>query len=62
MEEGGIKSRTPTGEIGDKLYFMGIIDVLIKYDTKKKAETITKSIKYNKVKGYCLVCKINLNN
>ena len=46
--EGGIRSRNANGELGDKIYYLAIIDVLIRYGTKKKAETVSKSIVHKK--------------
>jgi 1-phosphatidylinositol-4-phosphate 5-kinase len=46
--EGGTRSRGPNGELGDKIYYLAIIDVLIRYGTRKKAETVSKSIVHKK--------------
>ena len=40
----GIQARAADGEVGPT-YFLGVIDVLIKYNSKKQAETILKSFK-----------------
>jgi len=43
-DQGGTRAFTIERGIGNEIYFVGVIDILIRYATKKKAETIGKSI------------------
>lgn len=49
---GGIISTNNEGKLGDELYYFGIIDILVKFGTKKKLENIGKSLLYNSVKFF----------
>ena len=48
-DDGGLRSRTDTNRPGTKIYFMGIIDILQQYNTKKALEHAVKGIKYDPV-------------
>jgi hypothetical protein len=57
-EEGGFKSIE-----SDKVYFLGVIDILTPYNLMKKAEHFFKSFTQNKVSLFCLfVCLYLINN
>ena len=45
--DGGLGSRNPDGTKGDKIYFVGIIDILQQYTRVKRAETFMKSFTHN---------------
>eukprot|EP01132_Coremiostelium_polycephalum_P011101 gene11101-13581_t len=46
-EMGGLAARTSSGEIYDKIYFIGIIDILTFYSIKKQIEHTYKSVAYD---------------
>lgn len=48
-EEGGFMSTDALDQTTDKLYFLGVIDILTPYDLKKKAEHLIKGIVQDKV-------------
>lgn len=48
-EDGGFRSTDEENELTDKLYFLGIIDILTPYNFVKKAEHFFKSFTQNKV-------------
>eukprot|EP00475_Leptophrys_vorax_P034566 TRINITY_DN5599_c0_g2_i1.p1 TRINITY_DN5599_c0_g2~~TRINITY_DN5599_c0_g2_i1.p1 ORF type:complete len:557 (-),score=156.38 TRINITY_DN5599_c0_g2_i1:200-1870(-) len=50
VDDGGLRSRLPTGALRNEHYFIGIIDILQTYDVGKVMETGLKSIKHNKDK------------
>ena len=43
MVSGGIPSVTSDGKLGQDIYFMGIIDILIEYGKKKSVENFAKT-------------------
>lgn len=45
---GGIRALGSNGELLDKVYYIGIIDCLTNYSTKKRLETFFRSLKYDK--------------
>ena len=38
----GINSRNPDGSRGSEIYYMGVIDILQRYNINKRAETLFK--------------------
>ncbi len=50
-EEGGLRSSIADNSPGEEIYFLGIIDILTPYDSKKKIEHLFKSLHYEKVTG-----------
>lgn len=48
-DEGGFRSTLSDDSPGDELYFLGIIDILTPYTSKKKVEHLIKSIQHDKV-------------
>lgn len=48
-DEGGTRGMNANGQFTNEVYYMGIIDILTEYGTKKKLETGLKSFKYDKV-------------
>jgi len=49
-EDGGFRSSGRDGEIGDELYFLGVIDILTPYSMAKRVEHIVKSVQHGKVR------------
>lgn len=52
--DGGLGSRNPDGTKGDKVYFVGIIDILQQYTTVKRAETFVKSFTHDVAQISCV--------
>lgn len=48
-EDGGFKSTDENNQTTDKLYFLGVIDILTPYNYVKKSEHFIKSFTQNKV-------------
>lgn len=44
--DGGVPGQDEDGQFNNKIYYMGIIDILIEYGAAKKAESRLKSLKY----------------
>jgi len=45
-EDGGVSSQNVDGSMGNELYYMGVIDILTEYGTKKKLEHGLKSVNH----------------
>eukprot|EP00968_Pinguiococcus_pyrenoidosus_P011482 scaffold923_cov256-Pinguiococcus_pyrenoidosus.AAC.59 len=48
QEQGGFQARMPDGTMQNEILFLGIIDILQQYNTKKRAENFLKGFKYNR--------------
>ena len=48
LDSGGIRESVPDGTKGENVYFLGIIDILQQYNTKKAAENFFKGFKYDR--------------
>ncbi|EGC39800.1 hypothetical protein DICPUDRAFT_52460 [Dictyostelium purpureum] len=48
-EMGGILSRTASGDLYDRVYYLGIIDILTVYNIKKQIEHTYKSVAYDTI-------------
>lgn len=48
QDDGGMRAMDKDGKPLDEFYFIGIIDILMLYSTRKKAEHAYKAVKYNK--------------
>jgi len=57
VEDGGMRGINENGEAMNEYYFVGIIDILMLYSIRKKAEHTYKTIRFNsdKVLGICCV-------
>lgn len=49
QDDGGMRAMDKDGKILEEFYFVGIIDILMLYSARKKAEHAYKALKYNKV-------------
>uniref|UniRef100_A0A7S1U3Z0 PIPK domain-containing protein n=1 Tax=Phaeomonas parva TaxID=124430 RepID=A0A7S1U3Z0_9STRA len=48
QDSGGFQGRAPDGTMQDDIFYMGIIDILQQYNTKKWAENLLKGFKYDR--------------
>jgi len=48
QDDGGMRAMDKDGKILEEFYFVGIIDILMLYSARKKAEHAYKALKYNK--------------
>ena len=46
--DGGVNSRTPDGQRGDEIYYVGVIDILQQYNLHKRAENFFKGFTHDK--------------
>lgn len=62
-EDGGFRSTNEMDETTDKVYFIGVIDILTPYNYVKKTEHFLKSFTQNKVtQNQAFIFFLNLNN
>jgi 1-phosphatidylinositol-4-phosphate 5-kinase len=54
QDDGGLRATDEANAPLDTIYYLGVIDILTPYSTKKKLENIWKGLKADRVR--CLVC------